>query len=172
LELTRDASRVRYDFELELLDGERERVRLGDFLGSAIWLNFFATWCGPCNAEADRLVQIAEHYKPYGLVTISVDVKESPEAVRAYRERHHISYPIALDRDGSIFKGFGLRGYPTQLFFGRDGRITCFDLGDMEFNEMDNEIAVALGGNSIPMPSPAPDFSPSPPAVASPEPTG
>ena len=64
--LTREAAKVRYDFELELLDGEREKVRLGDYLGSAVSLNFFATWCGPCNAEADRLVQIASTTNPTG----------------------------------------------------------------------------------------------------------
>jgi peroxiredoxin len=155
--LVSGAADQRYDFALEILDGDGTLFRLADFVGSAVWLNFFASWCPSCNTEADRLVRLAEHYKPYGLVTVGIDYKETPEPVRAYRERHKVSFPIALDSTGSVFKDFGFDTLPTHLFFNRDGRITCVVPDDISFTAMDNEIAVALADISSATPSPSPE---------------
>jgi len=140
-----------YDFKLDLLDGEGKVFRLADLRGSAVWLNFFASWCGDCVEESGRVVQLAEHYKPYGLTTIGIDVQESPQRVRDYRDRYRISYPIALDAKGSVYAAFGFNFLPTQLFFDRSGHITCLVADNLSLQAMDNEIAVALGGRSIPI---------------------
>ncbi|HTV74978.1 MAG TPA: TlpA disulfide reductase family protein [Candidatus Acidoferrales bacterium] len=152
--LATDVAGPPYDFELELLDGNGQTFRLAQQLGSAVWLNFFASWCPSCDGEADRLARLAAHYAPHGLVTVGIDYKEPPAPVRAFRDRHKITFPIALDSMGSVFAGLGLSALPTHLFFDRAGRITCVAADDISFKAMDNEISVALGAPSIPIAAP------------------
>jgi thiol-disulfide isomerase/thioredoxin len=145
LPLAKGAAETVYDFELYLLDGEGKTFRLGDMLGSPVWLNFFASWCPPCNKEAGRIIELSKRYAPQGLHVIGIDVNEKPAAVRGFRDEHKIDYPIALDETGSVFTGLGLHEYPTHMFLHRTGKISCIFAGNLETSLMDNEVAVIVG---------------------------
>ncbi len=165
--LRKGASNSGFDFNLHLLDGDGAVFEFSSTRGTAVWLNFCATWCAPCNEECSRIVRLAEHYKPYGLSTIAIDVGEPAQPVRDFRDRYRISFPIAMDPKEIVYRAFGRLGYPTHAFFDREGRVTCIVAGGLELFEMDNEIAVALGGNPVlPAQTPAPDTSPVTPAAS------
>jgi thiol-disulfide isomerase/thioredoxin len=146
-----------YDFALYLLDGDGRTFELSSTLGKGVWLNFFASWCGPCNAESASVVELAERYAPAGLSTIGIDVGERPEPVRTYRDKYKISFPIALDSTSSVFKSFGFQALPTHVFFDRSGRLTCVVPSDLTLREMDNEIGVALSRSIPAVATPAQD---------------
>jgi cytochrome c biogenesis protein CcmG/thiol:disulfide interchange protein DsbE len=143
----RDLSKVAredaYDFSLYLLDGEDKIFTLSDYLGRPIWLQFFASWCGPCNREAADVVRIASKYGD-AIVTVGIDVKEQPERARAFRDLHKIPFPITLDGEAKVFDSLGFRGFPTHMFVDARGLISCLTDGDLTPAQMDNEIAVAL----------------------------
>lgn len=141
--LTKAARENIYDFSLPLLDHPDELFTLSELTGKPTWLQFFASWCPPCNAEAADINRIARKYGD-AIHLIGIDVKEKPEPVRAYRDRHAIAYPIALDSTGSIFKGFGFTGFPTHMFLDGRGLASCLSVGDLTPEQMDNEIAAAL----------------------------
>lgn len=169
--LRKGASVSGLDFNLHLVDGDDAVFRFSSLAGTAVWLNFFTTWCPPCNEECTRIVHLAEHYKPYGLNTVGIDVGEPAQTVRDFRDRYKIPFPIALDPNGIVFRVFGGYGFPTHAFFDREGHVTCITADDLELFEMDNEIVVALGGNPVlPARTPAPETSPvAPAASASPD---
>lgn len=107
-----------------LLDLDGRPVRLADLKGKAVWLNFWATWCPPCQAETPVLRDLAERYRERGLVIVAVAVQESDRSnVASYAARYQLGYTIAGDWTGEIFRTYRLYGLPTQFFIGPEGAI-------------------------------------------------
>jgi peroxiredoxin len=104
------------------LDGNP--IRLADLEGKAVWINFFASWCPPCQSETPVLREIADRYRDDGLVVVGISVQETvAEDVRAYADRYLLDYTIGADLTGDIFRLYRLWGLPTQFFIGPDGAI-------------------------------------------------
>jgi peroxiredoxin len=112
------------DFSLVGLDGKT--VRLSDFRGQPVVVNFFATWCGPCKEELPQFQATYEKDHTQGLQVLLVDLKESPSDVRSFAGQLGLSMPIAVDQQGVVAsKGYALTNIPTTYFI--DGkRIAAF----------------------------------------------
>jgi peroxiredoxin len=109
-------------FQLTDLDGRP--VRLEELRGRGVWINFWASWCPPCQAETPVLRDIAARYEDRGLSVIGISVQETSEAdVRAYVERYGLGYTIAADLAADIFHRYKVNALPTQFFIGPDGTI-------------------------------------------------
>lgn len=111
-------------FELEDLEGNR--VELSDFLGSVVVVNFWATWCVPCQQELPFLQQFYEDYEEQGLVilAISSDGPETLSGVRRIARRHRLTMPVLLDQDGSVSAILNPRGSaPFTIFVDRAGLV-------------------------------------------------
>jgi peroxiredoxin len=119
LEATRaDGTRV------TLTDLDGNPVRLADLRGKVVWLNFWATWCPPCQSETPVLRDTAAAYRDRGLVVVGIAVQETTvDDVRAYAERYELAYPIAFDASADMFHRYRVYALPTQFFIGPDGRI-------------------------------------------------
>jgi peroxiredoxin len=104
------------------LDGHP--ISLADLRGKAVWINFFASWCPPCQSETPVLRDIADTYRGRGLVVVGISVQETnADDVRAYADRYQLDYTIGADLTGEIFRQYRLWGLPTQFFVGPDGVI-------------------------------------------------
>jgi cytochrome c biogenesis protein CcmG, thiol:disulfide interchange protein DsbE len=109
-------------YQLTDLDGQP--VRLADLRGKAVWINFWASWCPPCQSETPVIRDLAERYASRGLDVIGISVQEtSLDDVRAYATRYQLGYTIATDLSGYIFRLYRPPGLPTQVFIGPDGAI-------------------------------------------------
>jgi peroxiredoxin len=106
-------------FQLSDLDGRP--IRLADLRGKAVWVNFWATWCPPCQAETPIMREIDEQYRDRGLVIVAVNVQETVEAARGYAERYGLRYTIGADVSGHVFRQYRVFGLPTQFFIDADG---------------------------------------------------
>ena len=107
-----------------LTDLDGKPVRLADLRGKLVWLNFWATWCPPCQGETPVLRDMAERYRDRGLVIVGIAVQETTvDDVRAYAQRYELTYPIAFDASADIFDLYRVFALPTQFFIGPDGRI-------------------------------------------------
>ena len=111
------------DFTLPRLNGQGS-VRLWSLRGKPVWLNFFASWCPPCNAEAYDLAQTAK--KSPGLELIGVDLTASESSIAkvdAFVQQYGIAYPVLLDQSGSVANRYGVQAIPTSFFIDREGVI-------------------------------------------------
>jgi thiol-disulfide isomerase/thioredoxin len=107
-----------------LADLDGNPVRLADLRGRLVWINFWATWCPPCQSETPVLRDLAAEYRDAGLTIVGVAVQETtPDDVRAYAERYDLGYTIAFDASADIFHRYRVFALPTQFFVAPDGRI-------------------------------------------------
>jgi peroxiredoxin len=109
------------DFTLRTLDGGE--IRLSELRGQVVLLNFWATWCGPCRDEMPLFEQALKERGPDGLVIVAINVQESDAQVRPFVERLGLTYPIGMDKNGSLARRYRVRSYPTTYFVGRDGTV-------------------------------------------------
>ncbi len=107
-----------------LLDLDGNPVRLADLRGRPVWINFWASWCPPCQAETPTIRDTAAAYGPQDLAVVGISVQEATEDdVRAYAEKYGLEYIVAADLGGDVFRTYRVFGLPTQYFLDEDGVI-------------------------------------------------
>lgn len=119
------------DFTLPTVDGTQ--VSLGAYRGKVVFLNFWATWCIPCREEMPALERLHQVYQAQGLAVISIDLKESAEQVKAFFQKHALSFPALLDHNGSVFRDYLVMGMPTTYLIGRDGMLLARGVGGRDW---------------------------------------
>jgi cytochrome c biogenesis protein CcmG/thiol:disulfide interchange protein DsbE len=87
------------DLDFVVKDMEGRDVRLADFKGRPVILNFWATWCGPCKVEIPALIELAEKYRDEKLVVLGVSVDDTPEDLKLFAEEYKMNYPVLVGRD-------------------------------------------------------------------------
>jgi peroxiredoxin len=147
-------------YQLTDLDGQP--VRLADLRGKVVWLNFWASWCPPCQHETPILRELSERYKDQGLEVIGVSVQETTaDDVKAYADRYDLPYTIGFDAFGHVFHAYKVYALPTQFFIDTNGVIRQVANGPV-----DEAAAAALIESMLPPassaePSTSPGTSPS-----------
>lgn len=107
-----------------LRDLDGNPVRLADLRGRPVWINFWASWCPPCQAETPTIRDLAAAYAPQGLEVVGISVQEATEDdVRAYAEGYGLGYTVAADLGGDVFRRYRVFGLPTQYFIDENGVI-------------------------------------------------
>jgi peroxiredoxin len=116
-----------------LTDLQGRPISLADLRGKAVWLDFWASWCPPCQAEMPVLRQIDEEYRDKGLAIVAISVQESSVAdVSAYARKYDLTYTIGADLAGDIFRLYHVYALPTQFFIGPDGVIRSVVQGPLD----------------------------------------
>jgi len=121
------------DFALQTLDGKT--VRLSDFRGQPVLLNFWATWCGPCRLE---MPAIQERYNDGAFEVLAVNFDESAALVRRFAEELNLSLPIVLDPGGQVQELYRVRGYPTSFLVDEDGVVRFLHIGEINSQTIDS----------------------------------
>lgn len=108
------------NFYLKGLNGEK--VELKSFKGKVVFLNFWATWCGPCKEEMPSMEALYKQFKEKDFVflTISVDY-EGGKKVREFIEKHHYTIPVLLDPKCETLDLYEVKGIPTTIIIGKKG---------------------------------------------------
>jgi cytochrome c biogenesis protein CcmG/thiol:disulfide interchange protein DsbE len=121
-------------------------VRLADFKGKVILLNFWATWCGPCKVEIPAFIELYDRYKKDGFVVLGVSGDDDAETLRAFASEWKMNYPVLVGRDHEdLLDAFGpLWGYPTTFIIGRDGAICGKHMGPATKEQFAREIKALL----------------------------
>ena len=118
---------------VQLTDLDGRPITLAALRGKAVWINFWAHWCPPCQAETPVLRDTYQQYRDRGLVLIGIAVQETNVAdVRAYAQTYGLTYPIGFDSGGDIFHLYKVPGLPTQYFIAPDGTIRSVVLGPLD----------------------------------------
>lgn len=112
------------DFTVNIWNGTPgERIHLASLHGKPVVLNFWASWCEPCQAEAPLLSAAAKTYAAQGVVFIGVAYQTSQKDGQAFIKQHGITYPCGPDPSGDILTSFGITGLPQTLLIDRSGTI-------------------------------------------------
>jgi peroxiredoxin len=136
------------DFTLQTLDGKP--LRLSDFRGKAVLLNFWATWCEPCKVEMPWFVEMQKQYAAEGLQVIGVSMDDDgPEEVAKFAKEMAVDYPILLgkqaDRDSVANLYGGVQFLPETFYIDRQGKIVDKSFGLKGRGEIEDSIKKALG---------------------------
>ena len=130
---------------VRLTDLDGNEIALSDFAGRPIWVNFWATWCPPCQRETPDIRAAYEAHRDEGLVVLAIDVQEPAEIVREYADRYGLSYTIGLDTYGAVMKTYGVFGLPTHYFVDRSGVIRDRYFGPLTRAQIDERIQLISG---------------------------
>jgi len=115
------------DFTLKGLDGQT--VRLSDFRGKAVLLNFWATWCPPCRQEMPDLEKAYQKYKDQGVVFLGIDMQEDQGTVKQFVQQNGYGWIFAVDSSGQVADTYQAAAIPTSYFIDRDGVIRDTQIG-------------------------------------------
>ena len=138
------------DFELKSPDGRT--VKLSDFRGKVVLLNFWATYCAPCRVEMPWLIDLYKQYKPQGLeiVGVSMDDEGQQQEVIEFVKEMKVNYTILMG-DHSVGDAYGgARFLPQTFFIDRDGNITGSAVGMKSKNEFENLVKQLLAEHAKP----------------------
>ena len=134
--------RAKFDFVLK--NEYNVPVKMADFKGKVVLLNFWATWCGPCKVEIPSFVELYAKYKDKGFVVVGVSVDDSPEQLQAFMKEYRMNYPV-LQMRPEVEDFFGpFYGYPTSFFIARDGSICKKHLGPATREQFEQELKALL----------------------------
>ncbi len=116
------------DFTLQDMKGKS--VSLNSFKGKNVLLYFTTTWCPYCKREVPELKEMHQKYRGR-LEIIAIDMNESKAKVSSYIEKYKIPYTTLLDSEGSVAVDYSIRGVPTKVLVGKDGRVFCYMCRDL-----------------------------------------
>ncbi len=109
------------DFSVKSLEGKS--LKLSDFRGKVVFLNFWATWCPPCRAEMPSIETLYQRYKNQAVQVLAVSVQEEPSVVKVFLSQNSFTFPIALDPNGEVAQLYGIRGIPTTFIIDPKGTL-------------------------------------------------
>jgi len=152
------------------IDGKDGDLDLATFAaGKPVMIDFFATWCKPCAAQADAIEAVATRWAGKGLVTVgySLDTKDTLPHIAQWITDHHVSYPLIGDGngwDGETHAAWHVEAIPAVILVGADGKVAAVDLTDNDpqatSDKLDAAIATMLGVPApvgvAPLPAPKP----------------
>jgi cytochrome c biogenesis protein CcmG/thiol:disulfide interchange protein DsbE len=115
------------DFTLETQDGGT--ISLADLRGQVVLVNFWATWCPPCRAEMPDIQQVYDRYREQGFTVLAVNQQEGEAQVAPFADQMGLTFPILMDRDGSVSARYRVNGLPSTFFVDRDGIVQNVTLG-------------------------------------------
>ena len=155
---SKDGMRLAPHADLVLVDQAGTEHRLSAYRGKTVFLNFFATWCGPCQRE---IPDIEALYRDRGenageVVVLGVANPKSSEhpqnsdvgvdEVEAFIDEYGITYPVLMDTTGQLFSSFGVSSFPTTFMIDKDGYVFGYAAGMLTADVMDNIVDQTISG--------------------------
>ena len=125
------------------LDGSGT-LDLASLRGKPIVVNFWASWCEPCQAEAALMGAAEKTWRSKGVVFIGIDSEDKPAEAKAFMTKYGIAYSSVSNPDATANARWGVTGYPETFFIGRDGRIVSKFISSLDKATLDSSISAIL----------------------------
>lgn len=124
-----------------VLNGQpgQTKMALSELRGKVVVLDFWATWCGPCRAEAPIMNALYQRHKTEGVVVVGVNTDDEDGNAGRYAKEHGLTFPIAYDADRSAARAYNVSSLPTLVVISKTGKVVAFRSGvttDSELEEL------------------------------------
>ncbi|MBI0576198.1 thiol-disulfide oxidoreductase ResA [Neobacillus cucumis] len=117
------------DFVLTDMQGKKHR--LSDYKGQGVFLNFWGTWCKPCEREMPYINNQYQQFKDKGVQVLAVDINESNIAVNQFADRYSLDFPIVIDKDKQVMNVYGIDPLPATFLIDKDGNVVKYFTGQL-----------------------------------------
>lgn len=117
------------DFILSDMDGNKHT--LSDYRGQGVLLNFWGTWCKPCEREMPYMNNQYKVYKDQGVEILAVNVGEPEFVINTFVQKHGLDFPILKDTNKEVLNLYGVTPLPTTMLIDPEGKITAIETGEL-----------------------------------------
>ena len=124
------------DFVLEDMEGNK--VQLSDLKGKGVFLNFWGTWCKPCEQEMPYMESRYIHYKNLDVEILAVNVGESGVAIESFVKKHGLTFPVLKDKDQAVTEAYDITPIPTSFLIDKNGKVLKVITGSMTEKDIAN----------------------------------
>jgi cytochrome c biogenesis protein CcmG/thiol:disulfide interchange protein DsbE len=131
--------------DIDAIGIDGQPVRLADFRGRPVIVNFWASWCGPCRDEMPLLRDELAKHAADGLAIVGVIFKDSADPAREFADSFGATWPSATDPDGSIAKAYRMVAPPQSYFIDRSGVLRSIHIGELFESDFDTLIPAITG---------------------------
>ncbi len=128
------------EFNLEDQDGNF--LKISDYKGKVVIVNFWATWCPPCRKEMPSMQRAWEILQKEDIVMLAINVGEDSDQIFSFTAEYPVEFPLIMDKDSSVVNQWKVRGLPTTYIVNPAGKIVYQAIGDREWDsdEIMNQI--------------------------------
>jgi cytochrome c biogenesis protein CcmG, thiol:disulfide interchange protein DsbE len=144
-------SKLAPDFDVKNIKGET--VKLSDFKGKVILLNFWATWCGACREEMASMQNLYSSLKAEGLEVLAISIDRwNEDRIQDYVKDNNLTFPVLLDQDQTVRKKYHVMGLPTSYLIDGEGKIRGYASGARTWDSPDSQnLFLSLKDNGLPV---------------------
>lgn len=138
--------------EFELPAARGGSLSLSEMQGKVVWVDFWASWCGPCRASFPWMNAMVEKYGPQGFAVLAINVDADRPLAEAFLQDNPAGFPVVFDAEGKTPESFGVRGMPSSYLVDGQGRLIGSHIGfrASAMNDYENAIRQALGLPPLP----------------------
>ncbi|MCF6137623.1 thiol-disulfide oxidoreductase ResA [Pseudalkalibacillus berkeleyi] len=124
------------NFALKNLDGKE--VELEDYKGKGVFLNFWGTYCPPCEKEMPAIQRQYEKYKDQGVVVLAVDIAETKLTVKKFVDEKNLTFPVVLDQQREVVDVYGVGNLPATYLISPEGKVIDKITGELNDTRVRN----------------------------------
>jgi cytochrome c biogenesis protein CcmG/thiol:disulfide interchange protein DsbE len=136
------------DFALSIVANAYEKdqtaITMSQLRGHPVLLDFWATWCGPCQIEAPIVDRVAKRFKDRGLIVVGVNTSDPDSNAGGWARAHGISYPIVFDAHDEVAHRYGVSSLPTLVVVSKTGKILALRSGITDDSDLESLVRDAL----------------------------
>jgi len=129
--------------DLQVTDIHGNPISLANLKGQTVLLDFWTTWCPPCQADASSIEKLNQKYGSKSLTIVGISVSEDRETVEKYLKKHPHSFAVVLSSENQLPRPYQIGVFPTYLIIGPDGTLTTAEQGDQGFGKLRKDLEKA-----------------------------
>lgn len=126
------------DFALVDMNGKKHQ--LSEYKGQGVFLNFWGTWCKPCEREFPLIDEQYQTYKDKGVEVLAVNIAEPKLSVQKYIDRKELTFPVLIDHTKSVMRAYNIDPLPTTLLISPEGKIEKIITGQMSKSDIEADM--------------------------------
>jgi peroxiredoxin len=130
--------------DLVVMDLEGRTIRISDYRGRVVVVNFWAAWCAPCAEEIPQFMALQQKYETQGVRVLGISIDDIDTELRAFYRKYNMNYPVIAGDQKTTDAFGGVPGLPTTFIIGRDSRIRGRHVGPTNFQSLEQQVVGLL----------------------------